>query len=282
MGVIASLVGPRDTVLGDALNHASIIDGCRLSGATFQTYPHRDVAALAQQLAQLDETGQRGMRLVVTDSVFSMDGDIAPLTQIADLCAQFNALLVVDEAHSTGCLGPGGRGLLAQLGLKDEHVLSVNTMSKALGTIGAFVGSTNLIKDFLVNVARPFLFTTALPPADIAASLAALDILEEDPALPARLQQKAAFLRDGLRALGFQTLDSETQIVPILIGDSARALVLADTLRKYGVYAVAIRPPVVPLGTARLRFSVMASHTQEDLTFALEAIEKAAREVGSL
>jgi 7-keto-8-aminopelargonate synthetase-like enzyme len=261
--------------LGDELNHASIIDGCRLSGATFKTYPHCDTAALAQQLAALDETGQHGLRLVVTDSVFSMDGDIAPLTTIASLCTQHNALLVVDEAHALGCLGPGGQGLVAQLGLDNEHIVSVNTLSKAFGAVGAFVGSSSLIKDFLVNVARPFLFTTALPPADVAASLAALDILEEDPELPTRLQQKAAFLRNGLHSLGFQTLNSETQIIPILIGDSARALHLADTLRKHGVYVVAIRPPVVPMGTARIRFSVMASHTEEDLTFALEAIKKA-------
>ena len=282
MGVIASLVGPRDIVLGDELNHASIIDGCRLSGADYQTYPHCDTAALAQRLAALDATGQRGLRLVGTDSVFSIDGDIAPLREIATLCTQYNAMLVVDEAHATGCLGPGGRGLVPELGPDAEHIISINTLSKAFGAIGAFVGSSRLVKEFLINVARHFIFTTALPPADLAASLAALEILEEDPDLPRRLQQKAAFLRDGLHTLGLQTLASQTQIIPILVGDSTRALHMAEALREHGIYAVAIRPPTVPMGAARVRFTVMASHTEADLAFALGAIEKVGRKMSMI
>jgi 8-amino-7-oxononanoate synthase len=277
MGVIASLAGPRDVILGDALNHASIIDGSRLSGATYKTYPHCDTIVLTQQLAELDRIEHHGLRLVVTDSVFSMDGDIAPLTAIAALCAKHNAQLVVDEAHATGCLGPGGRGLVAPL---EEHIIAVNTLSKAFGVIGAFVSGNSLLKNFLVNVARHFIFTTALPPADVAACLAALDILEEDPELPARLQRKAAFFRAGLQSLGLQTLASETQIIPLLIGDATRALQMAHALREQGLYAVAIRAPTVPLGAARIRFSVMASHTEEDLSFALGVVARVGREMG--
>jgi 8-amino-7-oxononanoate synthase len=274
MGVIAALVGPHDVVLGDALNHASIIDGCRLSGAEYKTYSHCNTASLAQQLETLERHGHRGTRLVVTDSVFSMDGDLAPLHEIATICNTYQALLLVDEAHATGCLGPNGRGLVAQLGLEASVTASISTLSKAFGAIGAFVISSNLIKTFLTNVARPFIFTTALPPADIAASLAALDILETNPDLPARLQRTASFFRTGLRSLGFQTLASETQIIPLLIGDSAQALHIADLLREHGIYAVAIRPPSVPMGAARIRFSVLASHTEEDMAFALDVIKK--------
>jgi 7-keto-8-aminopelargonate synthetase-like enzyme len=338
MGVISSLVGPRDVILSDELNHASIIDGSRLSGAECKIYPHRDTIVLAQRLEELDNSGHRGLRLVVTDSVFSMDGDVAPLAEIALLCERYDALLVVDEAHATGCLGPSGRGLVSQLGKQGEHkvqydsgspprsaqgphppsqatphpyenpaqsvgvggvegsggglaptllgfvptpmVISVNTLSKAFGVIGAFVTGSSLVKEFLTNVARQFIFTTALPPADVAASLAALDVLEEDPELPLRLQQKATFLRTGLRTLGFQTLASETQIIPLLIGDSVQALQMAQALREHGVYAVAIRPPSVPMGAARIRFTVMASHTGEDLAFALEVAEKVGKQIG--
>ena len=279
MGVISSFVGPRDRVLSDELNHASIIDGIRLSGAEYKIYPHRNIVVLERQLDELDTSGHRGLRLVVTDSVFSMDGDVAPLAEIAGLCKKYDALLVVDEAHATGCLGPGGRGLVSQVGV-DTNIVSVNTLSKGFGVIGAFVTGSGQIKEFLTNVARQFIFTTALPPADVAASLAALDILEEDPELPQRLQQKASFLRIGLQKLGFQTLNSETQIIPLLIGDSTRTLQMAQALREHGVYAVAIRPPTVPMGAARIRFSVMASHTQEDLVFALEIVEKVGREMG--
>jgi 8-amino-7-oxononanoate synthase len=279
MGVISSLVGPHDVVLSDELNHASIIDGIRLSRAEYKIYAHCDTAALAQQLQELDHTDHRGLRLVVTDSVFSMDGDMAPLADIALLCEKHDALLVVDEAHATGCLGPGGRGLVAQLNTT-ATIISVNTLSKAFGVFGAFVTGSSQIKEFLTNVARQFIFTTALPPADVAACLAALDILEEDPELPTRLQHKATFLRTGLRALGFQTLASETQIIPMLIGGSMRALQMAQALREHGVYAVAIRPPTVPMGAARIRFSVMASHTEEDLIFALTVTEKVGKEMG--
>jgi 8-amino-7-oxononanoate synthase len=282
MGVIASLVGPRDVILGDELNHASIIDGCRLSGATYRTYAHCDTAALANQLADLERTQHQGTRLVVTDSVFSMDGDVAPLAEIAQLCQRYEALLVVDEAHATGCLGPDGRGLVAQLDLAQTVTASIHTLSKAFGGSGACVCCSSLVKDYLINVARHFIFTTALPPASAAASLAALALLRAQPDLPVQLQQRAQFFRNGLQALGFQTMASETHIIPILIGDSAQTLTMAQALREEGVYAVAIRPPTVPMGAARLRFSVMATHTEDDLTFALNAIERVGQRLNLL
>jgi 8-amino-7-oxononanoate synthase len=280
IGVITALVGAGDVVLSDEFNHASIIDGCRLSRAERRIYPHRDIAVLTHHLKELEQAGHAGTRLVVTDSIFSMDGDSAPLAEMAGLCERYNALLMVDEAHATGCLGPGGRGLAAQVGLDTESVISINTLSKGFGVSGAFVSGSGLLKEFLINVARSFIFTTALPPADVAACLAALDILQEDPEMPMRLQRKAAVFRSGLQQLGFSTLDSETQIIPLLIGDEAQALHMAEALREQGLYAVAIRPPTVPQGEARIRFSVMLSHTEEDLSFALHVIEKVGRAVG--
>ncbi len=280
MGVITSLVGAGDVVLSDELNHASIVDGCRLSRAERRIYPHCNIAVLAQQLEDLERAGHPGTRLVITDSVFSMDGDLAPLAEIAVLCERYNALLMVDEAHATGCLGPAGRGLVAQMGLDAEAVISINTLSKGFGVTGAFVSGSDLLREFLINVARQFIFTTALPPADVVACLAALDILEEDPALPTRLQRQAAFFRSGLQKLGFSTLASETQIIPLLIRDETCALHMAEALREHGLYAVAIRQPTVPPGAARIRFSVMASHTPEDLSFALDVVEKVGRAMG--
>ncbi len=280
MGVISSLVGPRDVILSDALNHASIIDGCRLSGAECRIYAHRDTADLARQLAEVQQSGQHGTRLIVTDSVFSMDGDVAPLGAIAQLCRQYDALLVVDEAHATGCVGPGGRGLVAQAGLTREVTATVHTLSKALGSTGACVTSSTLIKEYLVNVARHFIFTTASPPAQLAACVAALELLQQQPDLAAQLQRKAAFLRTQLQALGFETLDSETQIIPILVGDAGRALQMAELLREAGIYAVAIRPPTVPMGAARIRFSIMASHSEQDLAFAVETIGGIGKRMG--
>ncbi|RAQ97727.1 8-amino-7-oxononanoate synthase [Thermogemmatispora tikiterensis] len=279
VGVITALVGPGDLILSDALNHASIIDGCRLSRATCKVYPHNDSDTVARLLAEARSSGQYRTILVVTDSVFSMDGDIAPLGDLIALCRQYGALLLVDEAHATGCLGPGGRGLLAAVACDDEGVIAVGTLSKALGSFGAFVAGPALLTDYLVNVARPFIFTTALPPPVIAASLAALTLLEEQPVLVERLQANAAYLRRGLQALGFNTLTSSTHIVPVLVGDAGLALKMAARLQDYGVLAVAIRPPTVPAGMARIRASVMAVHERSDLDFALEAFERVGHEL---
>ena len=280
LGAISALVGPGDVVLGDELNHASLIDGCRLSRAEFITYPHRDIGALAVRLREARQRRPQARVLVVTDAVFSMDGDLAPLDDLAELCSREAVLLYVDEAHATGCLGPGGRGLVASRGLENHVTVTMGTLSKALGSFGAFVTGERLLRDYLVNVCRTFIFTTALPPPVVAASLAALSVLEREPWRIDRLQENARFLREGLRDRGFDTLDSQTHIVPVRIGDSATAQAMAAVLREAGIFAVAIRPPTVPQGQARLRISVMATHAVEELAWALDVIEQAGRRLG--
>lgn len=277
IGVIPALAGARDFVFGDELNHASLIDGCRLSGAEYKTYPHCDVAKLKDLLCDAAQTNPRRRKLVVTDSVFSMDGDFAPLIEISRLCAEHEALLVVDEAHATGCTGSGGRGLIAELGLHEEGTIVISTLSKALGGYGAFVVGSEIAIEYLINAARSFIFTTALPPSVIASASAALDVIEEETHLVERLQRNAEFCRNGLRRLGFDTLASASQIIPVMVGDSARALEMAAALREAGVFVVAIRAPTVPLGAARLRASVMATHTEDDLNFALETFAQVGR-----
>lgn len=280
VGVIPALVGPGDLVIGDELNHASLIDGCRLSRADFKTYLHRDVDDLERLLVGAREAGLRGRVLVVTDTVFSMDGDVAPLSAIAVLCRRFDAILMVDEAHSTGCLGPGGRGLVADLGLESDVTVTMGTLSKAFGSLGAFVGGRDPLREYLLNTARSFIFTTALPAAVLAASLTALDIIEREPELPVRLQANASRLRQLLQERGFNTLDSETQIIPVLIGSAATTMKMASLLRERGVLTAAARPPTVPAGTSRLRVSVMATHTESDLLFAADAFATIGTELG--
>jgi 8-amino-7-oxononanoate synthase len=280
MGVISSLARAGDLILSDELNHASIIDGCRLSRAECKVFAHGNVSALEEQLASSVQTGHQGRIVVVTDTVFSMDGDIAPLTEIVGLCRQYDAILVVDEAHATGCVGPGGQGLVAQLGIEYEAMISVSTLSKALGSFGAFVTGPKLVKEYLINVSRNFIFTTALPAPVIAASEAALSILEQEPQLVERLQENATFFRRGLQQLGFNTLTSQTHIVPILVGEAELTVTMARELLQQGVFAVAIRPPTVPLGTSRIRSSLMATHTQADLSYALEAFERVGKRLG--
>jgi 8-amino-7-oxononanoate synthase len=282
IGVIPALIGAGDLVLSDELNHASLIDGCRLSRAAYHTYPHRDMAALEAQLVEWTRRERVGRCLVVTETVFSMDGDLAPLADIARLCDAFGALLYVDEAHATGCVGPGGRGLAAELGLEASVTVSMSTLSKALGSFGAFVVGGQILIDYLVNVARSFIFTTALPAPVVAASLAAVEVLERQPGLVTTLRENAALLRGGLQQLGFDTLGSETQIVPLFIGSSQRALDVAEALRDEGIFVVAIRPPTVPPGGARLRCSVMATHTAADLEFALEGFRRVGERMGLL
>lgn len=277
VGVLTSLAGAGDLILSDELNHASIIDGCRLSRARCEIYPHGDVAALQALLASAMQSGHKGKIIIVTDTIFSMDGDRAPLAEIADLCSRYNAILVVDEAHATGCIGPGGRGVLAEADIKYEATLSMSTLSKALGSFGAFITGPALVKEYLINVARNFIFTTALPPAVIAASQAAVHVLEQHPSLVAQLQENAAFFRAGLQDIGFNTLASSTHIIPILIGDSALALEMSGELLRNGVFAVAIRPPTVPANTARIRTSIMATHSRADLLYALAAFERVGR-----
>jgi 8-amino-7-oxononanoate synthase len=272
VGAITALVGRGDHVFSDALNHASIVDGCRLARATVHVYPHADVGALEATLAA---TPPGGRRLVVTDSVFSMDGDRAPLAEIVRLAEAHDALVMVDEAHATGVLGPSGAGLASALGLADRIAVHMGTLGKALGGAGAYVAGSRALVDLLVNRARSFVFTTALPPATVAAAGAALDVVVAEPERRECVLAHAARLRAGLRVLGFD-VRGDTQIVPVCLGGNARAVEVADRLLAAGVLATAIRPPTVPEGSARIRVTPMATHTAAHIDRALEAFARAA------
>ena len=276
-GVIAALARRGEVVFSDELNHASIIDGCRLAGAETFVYRHADTEHLAWGLRR---AGKRA-GLIATDGVFSMDGDIAPLAELAGLARRHGARLMVDEAHATGCLGPGGRGSVAAAGLAGEVEVIVGTLGKALGGYGAYVCCSSETADYLVNTARPFIFSTAPPPPAVAAASAALDLLQERPRRVEKLRANAAALRAGLEAEGLEPAGSETQIVPLVIGDAEDAMALCERLLEDGLFAQAIRPPTVPAGTCRLRITVMATHRVADLRRAARLIGAAARELGA-
>ena len=260
-GVIAALAREGDVVFSDRLNHASIVDGCRLARAETFVYEHADVEHLEWGLRQAEGRGS----LIVTDGVFSMDGDIAPLEEIVELAELYDARVMVDEAHGTGALGPGGRGAVADAGLESQVDVIVGTLGKALGSYGAYVCCDAAIAKYLVNTARTLIFSTALPPPAVAAALAALDLLREQPRRVDKLQRNAGVLRDALEAEGVPAAGSETQIVPLLIGDAQQAVAASERALQQGVFAQAIRPPTVPPGSSRLRLAVMASHTKPEL-----------------
>ena len=274
-GAIAALARRGEVVLSDELNHASIIDGCRLARAETFVYRHADTEHLEWGLSQ---AGGRGS-LIVTDGVFSMDGDIAPLTELAELADRYGCRLLVDEAHATGCVGPGGRGSVAAAGLSDTVDVIVGTLGKALGGYGAYVCGSREMVDFLINAARPFIFSTAPPPPAVAAASAALELLIERPGRVERLRENAAALRKGLREEGLEPLGDETQIVPLVVGEADDALALCERLLDQGIFAQAIRPPTVPPGTCRLRLTVMATHRVDDLRHAARLIGAATREL---
>ena len=271
-GVVAALAGRADVVFSDQLNHASIIDGCRLSRAETFVYRHCDLEHLAFGLGR---AGPRA-RLIVTDSVFSMDGDIAPLAGLAELARRHDCLLVVDEAHATGALGPGGRGAVAAAGLEGEVDVVVGTLGKALGSYGAYVCARTEVIELLVNTARPFIFSTAPPPPAVGAALAALALLRDQPGLVAQLTRNAAALREALADHRLDTGPSQTQIIPVIVGAAADAIALCEQALAGGVFAQAIRPPTVPEATSRLRVSVMANHRVDELRAAAGVIGRAA------
>lgn len=274
IGLITSLVGPGDVVVSDELNHASIIDGCRLSRAKILVYRHNDLDHLRETLI----TARSARRvLVVTESVFSMDGDRAPLVQIAEMTKAEGAWLAVDEAHAAGVLGPDGAGLVAELGLHEQVDAVVGTLGKALGSFGAYVAGSRQLVDLLVNRARSFIFTTALPPSAVAASNAAIEICRSEPERRARLLQKARALGESLRRGGLEVPNIDSQILPILIGGAEQTVALAQDLLDAGLYVAAIRPPTVAPGTSRLRLSLMATHSDEQIEQARTEIVAAAR-----
>lgn len=260
-GVIAALAARGEVVLSDARNHASIIDGCRLAGAETVIYEHADLGALG---AALERTRDRPAT-VVTDSVFSMDGDLAPLEGIVELARRHGARVIVDEAHATGVVGPGGRGLVAALGLEEEVDVLVGTLSKALGSYGGFACCDSPTASLLVNRARTLIFSTALPPPSVGAAREGLRIVREDPSVVERLRANARVLREELAAQGFAVEAGEMPIVPLVVGGPHEAMALCEAALAEGVFAQAIRPPTVPDGTARLRLVAMASHDPAEL-----------------
>lgn len=268
-GTIQALAGRGDTVYCDRLNHASIFDGCRLSGATLRVYPHKDVGGLRRLLGRKRE----GRALVVTDTVFSMDGDLAPLPDLAEVCERHGAMLMIDEAHATGVLGENGRGAAEHFGIEPGRVpVVMGTLSKAVGSLGGYVAGSRDLVDLLVNRARSFIYTTALPPAVCAASVAGLRIIEEEPERRAALWARTRQLHDGLRERGFDIGPTETPITPLIVGDSAPAVELSQKLFEHHILAPAIRPPTVPDGTARIRLTPMATHTAQDVQHVLTAL----------
>ena len=278
-GIIPAIVGKGDVIFSDRLNHASIIDGALLSRARLVRYPHNDIAALRRLM---HGTECPGLRLIVTDGVFSMDGDLARLDELAAVKREFSALLMVDDAHGTGVLGKTGRGSAELLGVMAEIDIQMGTFGKALGSFGAYVAASRELVDYLINWARSFIFSTSLPPAVLAASLAALDLVDsaEGIRLREKLAANAELFRDGLREAGFSTMGSETQIVPLLVGEAGPAMEFTRQLLEEGIFAQGIRPPTVPAGSCRLRCTVMATHTEDDLKRAVAVMAKVGKRLG--
>jgi 8-amino-7-oxononanoate synthase len=277
VGTIAALVGPGDVVFGDRLNHASIYDGIKLSGAAFKRFPHRDLNRLEQLL---QEAGSARRRLVITDSVFSVDGDLAPLKDLVALKARYGAWLMIDEAHATGVLGAKGSGLAEALGVTRGVDVHMGTFSKALGSQGGYVAGDRRLVDYLHNRARSFIYSTALAPPVLGAIDQALEIVMQEPERRLYLSRESEDFRQALLSAGLDLLGSETQIIPVLVGANDRALKFAARLRDQGLMAVALRPPTVPPGRARVRFSLSAAHCRPDLRRARETIVAEARTMG--
>jgi len=276
-GTVAALLGREDVVVSDELNHASIIDGCRLSGAERKIFPHKDVAAARRCL---EESGHARRVLVITDGVFSMDGDIAPLGDLAAVAREFGAIMMVDDAHASGVVGAGGRGTVEHFGLHGMVDIQVGTLSKAWACLGGYVAGSRRLIEFLMNRARPLLFSTSHPPSVAATAIAALDLIERESGLIDRLWENTRFFRAGLQRLGYDTGMSETPITPVMIGDEALAVRFSDRLFEEGVFALGIAFPTVPRGKARGRTIVTAGHSRADLSQALEGFQRVGRELG--
>ena len=270
LGLIQTLAEDHPGIYADRLCHASLLDACRLSKSTFRVFRHGDVAHVAKLLRAHTSRPP----LIVTDGVFSMDGDLAPLPGLFALAQRNQGTLVVDDAHGTGVMGKEGRGTVEHFGLEDRPIVHMGTLSKAIGTFGGFVAGSHELIEYLVNRARAFIYTTALPPVMAAAATAALGVMEAEPERRAKLWRLRRRLDEGLHALGFDTLNSTTPIIPLLVGEPAAALRLAEHLARHGIYAPAIRPPTVPPGTSRIRLSVTAGHSTAQIDYLLEVLRK--------
>jgi glycine C-acetyltransferase len=276
-GTVSSILTRDDVVISDELNHASIIDGCRLSRAAIKVFPHKDVNAARRILEELPATQRK---LLITDGVFSMDGDVGPVPALCDLAEEFGCIMMVDDAHASGVFGRNGRGTIDHFGVHGRVDVQVGTLSKAIGALGGYVAGSRTLIEFLYHRARPFLFSTSHPPAVAAACLAALDVLLEEPELIDRLWENTRYFQQGLRELGFNTGLSESPITPVITGDGALAMKLSDRLFAEGVFAQGIAYPTVARDKARVRCIVTATHTRDELRFALDAFAKVGRELG--
>jgi glycine C-acetyltransferase len=276
-GVLQSLLKDEDVIISDQLNHASIIDGIRLSRAQRKVFPHKDMDGLE---SVLKETQSARVRLIVTDGVFSMDGDIAPMPDIVDLAERYGAIVMIDDAHGSGVLGKNGRGTVNHFGLDGRVQIQIGTLSKAIGSVGGYVAGDEILRDYLIHMARPFLFSTSQPPGVVASCIAAIDVLEQEPEIVEQLWENTRFFKQKLTDLGFNTGRSETPITPVIVGEAHQAMALSDKLFERGVFAQGIGYPTVAKGQARLRTMVSAAHTKEQLQQALDAIAESGRELG--
>ena len=276
-GTVSAILNKDDVNISDELNHASIIDGCRLSKAPIKVFPHKDIDAARKILEGLPPTQKK---LLITDGVFSMDGDLGPLPALCDLADEFGCIMMVDDAHASGVFGKNGRGTIDHFGMHGRVDIQVGTLSKALGSLGGYVAGTKDFIDFLYHRARPFLFSTSHPPGVAAACIAALDILENEPELIDRLWDNTRFFKQGLESLGFNTGISESPITPVIAGEGALAMKLSDRLFQEGVFASGIAFPTVAKDKARVRTIVSAAHTREELQYALDVFKKVGTELG--
>jgi len=275
IGILSTVVEEGGLILSDELNHASIIDGCRLSRAKKVIYRHKDTRHIEEILSK----NKRRKILIVTEGVFSMDGDIAPLPEIIDIAKRYSAMVMVDDAHGTGVLGKKGKGTVEHFGIEKGIDIHMGTLGKALGGYGAYAAGDKGLIEFLINKTRGFIFTTALPPSVLASAISAIEVLEDEPHLIKRLWENRDYLVNGLKSLGFDTMGCETPIIPILIGSAEKALKMSEGLFEQGVYAPAIRPPTVPEDTCRLRLTVMTAHTKEEIDRAIEAFERVGKKL---
>jgi glycine C-acetyltransferase len=276
-GTVAAVLGREDVIVSDELNHASIIDGARLSRAEIKVFAHRDAAAARKILQELPKERRK---LLITDGVFSMDGDLGALPDLAALAEEFGCIMMVDDAHASGVFGRNGRGTIDHFGLHGRVDIQVGTLSKAIGALGGYVAGSRALVEFLYHRARPFLFSTSHPPGVAAACIAAIDVLLDEPQLIDRLWENTKFFKSGLARLGFDTGTSESPITPVIAGDGALAMKLSDRLFDEGIFAQGLAFPTVPRGKARVRTIVTAAHTRDELQHALDAFAKVGRELG--
>jgi len=274
VGTISALADKGDIIFSDELNHASIIDGSRLSGAKIFVYPHNDIEVLERSLKK---SAKYKKRLIITDSIFSMDGDLADLPEIVRIAEKYNAILMVDDAHATGVLGKKGRGSAEYFNINGKIDVYMGTLSKAIGSVGGFICGSGKLTEYLINKSRSFIYSTGLPPAALAASLAAFEIIEKDLSFKERLWENVSFLKNGLDELGYDTMNTKTQIIPVLLKSEKRTLKAMNYLYEKGIFLPGIRPPTVPQGKSRLRATVMATHSKIDLEHVLDLFRKMKR-----